>query len=117
GLGARALADLAKNEYRPDVPEIDGLAMFNTPYHDMKVNAFLVWDPKSREAIAFDTGADCRSMLDRVKKEKLKVKRILLTHAPPDHIADLVLLKKESGAPVYISEREATVGAESVSEG
>ena len=81
GLGARALADLAQNEYRPELRKIDGLALFNTTYHDMTVNAFLVWDPKSREAIAFDTGADCRPMFDRVKKEKLKVKLILLTHA------------------------------------
>lgn len=117
GLGARALADLAQNEYRPDVREIDGLAMFNTTYHDMTVNAFLVWDPKSRQAIAFDTGADCGPMLDCVKKEKLTVKLILLTHAHPDHIADLVRLKKETGAPVYISEREATFGAETISEG
>jgi hydroxyacylglutathione hydrolase len=116
GLGARALADLAQNEYRPEVHEIDGLAMFNTTYHDMTVNAFLVWDPKSREAIAFDTGADCGPILDRVKKEKLTVKLILLTHAHPDHIADLVRLKK-TGAPVYISEREATFGAETISEG
>jgi len=116
GLGARALADLAQNEYRPEVREIDGLAMFNTTYHDMTVNAFLVWDPKSREAIAFDTGADCGPILDRVKKEKLTMKLILLTHAHPDHIADLVRLKK-TGAPVYISEREAVFGAETISEG
>src|SRR2546423_6327255 len=57
-LGARALADLARNEYRPDVGEIDGVAMFNTTYHDMTVNAFLAWDPKSREAIAFDTRSE-----------------------------------------------------------
>jgi hydroxyacylglutathione hydrolase len=117
GLGARALADLAQNEYRPAVREIEGLAMFNTPYHDMTVNAFLVWDPKSREASAFDTGADCRPMLDRIKKEKLSVKLILLTHAHPDHIADLSRLKNETRAPVYISERESTSGAESISEG
>jgi len=116
GLGARALADLAQNEYRPEVREIDGLAMFNTTYHDMTVNAFLVWDPKSREAIAFDTGADCGPILDRVKKEKLTMKLILLTHAHPDHIADLVRLKN-TGAPVYISEREAVFGAETISEG
>src|SRR6059058_1717130 len=61
GLGARALSDLAQNEYRPAAREIDGLAMFNTPFHDMRVNAFLMWDPKSRKAIAVDTGADCRS--------------------------------------------------------
>ena len=116
GLGARALADLAQNEYRPSACEIDGLVMFNTTYHDMTVNAFLVWDPKSREAIAFDTGADCGPILDRVKKEKLTMKLILLTHAHPDHIADLVRLKK-TGAPVYISEREAVFGAETISEG
>ena len=117
GLGARALADLAQNEYRPEVREIDGLTVFNTPYHDMTVNAFLVWDPKSREAIAFDTGADCRPILDRVKRDKLTVKLSLLTHAHPDHIADLSRLKTQTGAPVYISEREAAFGAETISEG
>jgi glyoxylase-like metal-dependent hydrolase (beta-lactamase superfamily II) len=117
GLGARALSDLAQNEYRPAAREIDGLAMFNTPFHDMRVNAFLVWDPKSRKAITFDTGADCRSMLDRVAKEKLAVKLILLTHAHTDHIADLARLKKETGAPFYISERESIPGAETISEG
>ena len=116
-LGARALADLAGDEYRPDVREIEGLAMFNTPYHDMTVNAFLVWDPKSREAIVFDTGADCDPILARLKNEKLAVKLILLTHAHPDHIADLSRLKKETGAPVYISDREATFGAETIPEG
>ncbi len=70
GLGARALSDLAQNEYRPAAREIDGLAMFNTPFHDMRVNAFLVWDPKPRKAIAFDTGADCRPMLDRFRARK-----------------------------------------------
>src|SRR4030095_16368280 len=88
-LGARAAAALAQNECRPAVPKIDGLAIFNTPFHDMRVNAFLVWDPKSREAIAFDTGANCRPMLARIAKEKLSVKLILLTHAHSDHIADL----------------------------
>jgi len=117
GLGARALTDLARDEYRPHVREIDGLAMFNTTYHDMTVNAFLGWDPKSREAIAFDTGADCRPMLERIQAGRLTVKLILLTHAHPDHIADLSRLRKETGAPVYISEREPISGAETISEG
>src|SRR5213079_2927771 len=105
GLGARALSDLAQNEYRPAAREIDGLAMFNTPFHDMRVNAFLVWVPKSRKAIAFDTGADCRSMLDRVAKEKLAVKLILLTHAHTDHIADLARLKINRCACLYFGAR------------
>jgi len=117
GLGARALSDLAQNEYHPSVREIDGVATFNTPFHDMRVNAFLVWDPKSRKAVAFDTGADCRAMLDRIAKEKLTVQLILLTHAHTDHIADLGRMKKGTGAPDYISERESIPGAETISEG
>jgi hydroxyacylglutathione hydrolase len=117
GLGGRALCDLAQEQYQPVVREIDGLAMFNTPFHDMRVNAFLLWDPRSRDAVAFDTGADCSGMLARIKKEDLAVKLILLTHAHPDHIADLAKLVKAMGAPVYISSRESTSGAELIKEG
>ena len=86
--------------------EIEGLAQFNTTYHDMTVNAYLIWDPATREAVAFDTGADCQEMLQRIEKENLSVKLILLTHAHPDHVADLRRLRKATGAPVYISEFE-----------
>ncbi len=117
GLGARALCDLAQEHYQPVAREIDGLAMFNTPFHDMRVNAFLLWDPQARHAIAFDTGADCGPMLARMKKEGLTVKLILLTHAHPDHIADLAKLVQATNAPVYISSRESAPGAEPIKEG
>lgn len=117
GLAARALCELAQNEYQPSALEIDGLAMFNTPFHDMRVNAFLAWDPRSRKAVAFDSGADCDSMLARIKKDKLAVKLILLTHAHPDHVADLSRLMKATGAPAYISGRESATGAEAADEG
>ena len=45
------------------------------------------------------------------------MKLILLTHAHTDHIADLGRLKKGTGAPVYISERESIPGAETIFEG
>ncbi len=117
GLAARALCDLAQEHYQPEAREIDGLAMFNTRFHDMRVNAFLVWDPQSHEAVAFDTGADCGEMLARIKKEELTVKLILLTHAHPDHVADLARLVKATRAPVYISSRESAPGTEGISEG
>ena len=31
---------------------------FTTPFADMTVNHYLVWDPKSLKAVAFDTGTD-----------------------------------------------------------
>jgi glyoxylase-like metal-dependent hydrolase (beta-lactamase superfamily II) len=82
----------------------------------MTVNAYLVWEPGTREAVAFDTGADCGPMLQRIE-ENLSVKLILLTHSHPDHVADLRRLKKATGAPVYISELEEDEGAEAIAEG
>src|SRR4029450_7959011 len=60
GLAGRALCELATGEWYPKKIEgRDSLAHFNTHYHDMTVNSYLVWDPASRAAAAFDTGADC----------------------------------------------------------
>ena len=51
GLGADALVALGQRTWYPQDPgEIDGLACFNTPYGDMFVNAFLVWDPATKVA-------------------------------------------------------------------
>lgn len=117
GLGARALADLAQNEYRTAPGMIDGLALFNTPFHDMHVNAYLVWDPASREALAFDTGADCSAIIETIEREKLTVELILLTHAHPDHIADLAKLAGFTRAPIFISDRESAPGATGIVDG
>jgi len=117
-LSAPALRKLAAGEWEPEmIGEMDGLAMFNTTYGDMTVNAYLAWDPATRDAVAFDTGADCSAMLKRVEDEGVKIKLILLTHAHPDHVADLRRLRKATNAPVYISELEAEEGAASIPEG
>ena len=117
-LDAQALLDLATGEWEPEkIEATNGLAQFNTRYHDITVNAYLVWDPKSKEAAAVDTGADCDDMLRRIETEDLRVKFILLTHAHPDHIADLDRLRKKTGAPVFISEREPVDRAEPFAEG
>jgi hydroxyacylglutathione hydrolase len=117
-LNGRALCDLATDAWRPPkVEDLDGLAQFSTQYHGMAVNAYLVWDPANRAAAGFDTGADCREMLRFIRREKLTVKMILLTHTHSDHVADLPRLREETGAPVYVSEREAFSGVEPIAEG
>jgi glyoxylase-like metal-dependent hydrolase (beta-lactamase superfamily II) len=117
GLAARALCDLAAGNSPLEKIEIDGLAQFTSHYHDMTVNAYLVWDPKSRDSVVFDTGADCREMLGKIDNDKLQVKLILLTHAHSDHVADLSRLVKQTGAPVYLSERESAPIAQPIPEG
>src|SRR5688572_21008955 len=45
GLNAGALVAVAKREYQPAANRIDGLQQFNTPFDDMTVNSYLIWDP------------------------------------------------------------------------
>jgi hydroxyacylglutathione hydrolase len=116
-LSANALAELGKKSWYPPAHEVNGLAAFNTPFEDMTVNAYLVFDPQSKEAVAFDTGADASPMLEFAKKNSLKIKLILLTHIHPDHIVDLDKLKKETGAPSHVCELEPTPGAETFKPG
>lgn len=117
-LDANALVDLANNKWKPDTLEnFDGLAQFTSNYGGMAVNSYLVWDPKTKEAVAFDTGADCRDMLRLATKENLSVKLILLTHAHSDHVADLPRLREETSAEVFTPARESVPGAEPIEEG
>jgi hydroxyacylglutathione hydrolase len=117
-LEATALVDLAEGKYRPaELKNFDGLAQFTTSYSEMRVNAYLVWDPGSKHAAAFDTGADSAAILKRATKENLSIKMILLTHAHPDHVADLPRLREETGAQVFAPADEAVPGAEKIEEG
>jgi hydroxyacylglutathione hydrolase len=117
GLDGRALCELARDEWRPTKMEADGLAQFNTDYHGMAVNAYLVFDPVSRAAAAFDTGGDSSEVVRFAERHKLNVQLILLTHAHPDHVADLPRLREETGADVFTPAREAVPGAEPIEEG
>jgi len=116
-LASRALCELAAGEYRPNKEELDGLAQVTTRYHDTTVNAYLVWDKGSKAAVAFDTGADSTELLAAAKKAGAAIKTILITHAHPDHVADLPRLREETGAKVYAPSREPVAGAEEIDEG
>jgi len=112
GLGPSRVVDSARKAWQPHPLEVAGLAQFNTPYEDMTVNSYLAWHPQELEAVAFDTGADCRPMLDLAKARGLQIKLILLTHIHPDHILALDTLKSETRAPARVSAIEPTPGAE-----
>jgi len=106
-LNADALLALAQRQWYPEQPLFPrGFAMFNTTYGDMTVNSYLVWDPKTQLAAAFDTGASCESMLAFIQSSGLQLRYIFLTHTHEDHIADLPRLAAESGAEVWASELE-----------
>ena len=117
GLKADALCALGHRAYTPAPVTLDGLAQFNTPFEDMTVNSYLVWDTAAGEAIAFDTGADCSGMLALLAEKNLRLKLILLTHTHGDHIFDLDRLKSKTGAPAFVGDREPIDGAETFASG
>jgi hydroxyacylglutathione hydrolase len=107
-LGPDSLEALAAKSWYPEQPNFPtGFAAFNTPFEDMTVNSYLVWDSRTKLAAAFDTGANCDAMLDTIHAEKLKLEYIFITHTHDDHIADL---KKLAGsapkADIWASELE-----------
>ena len=80
---------------------------FNTVFEDMTVNAYLVWDPATRDAAVFDTGTDVSGMLDTIAAKRLTLRAIFVTHTHGDHIFDLDRLREKTGAP-SLDRREGT---------
>jgi hydroxyacylglutathione hydrolase len=116
-LDADALVLLGKGNWRPADIELPGLAVFNTPFGDMTVNAFVVWDSSTKEAAVFDSGADASEMLCFIKSEGLKVGGVWVTHTHGDHIEDIGSIVTETGCPVYVGDKELANFGESFAAG
>lgn len=106
GLNGEALVSLGAQAYQPAEVSLCGLEVFNSPFEDMTVNCYLVWDTSCKEAVAFDTGADATAMLDFLAKNGLALKLLLLTHTHADHILQLDGVVKKTGAAVFVGGRE-----------
>jgi glyoxylase-like metal-dependent hydrolase (beta-lactamase superfamily II) len=106
-LNRDALVRLAQKKWYPEQPIFPtGFMAFNTPWEDMTVNSYIIWDDRSRLAAAFDTGASCETMMEFVREQRLDVRHIFVTHTHEDHIADLPKLAEVTKAEVWASERE-----------
>jgi glyoxylase-like metal-dependent hydrolase (beta-lactamase superfamily II) len=98
-----ALLASARRTWHPaPVAPIPGLHHFSTRFGDMLVNSYLVVDPATGEAAAFDTGAECSEMLAL----GADIRKVFLTHIHRDHIAGLEQLLEKNRAIVHVSARE-----------
>ncbi len=117
-LEPRSLTMAASRVWSPRPVSIEGLEMFNLPYRDMRVNAYLVWDPSTRKAAFFDTGTDSIPLAARAKELGVAVEAIFLTHTHNDHIAALDGLKAAfPDAAACSNLAEPWPGTETFSEG
>jgi len=119
GLDAGALVEMAGKKWAPKPRQVPGLSKFTTNFQGiMDVNAYLAWDSDTREAVAFDSGADPSSMIDYIRENNLKLAMILLTHTHADHIIDLDRLSNETQCErIFTPEQEPLEGAETFSQG
>ena len=118
GLRPGEISDLATgNWHAPTVALPSGVAMFTTPFADMTVNHFLVWDPGSLKAVAVDAGTDADALLACLERHKLTLVKIILTHAHGDHILELDRIREKTKAPAFAPETEPVDGCKPVKHG
>ncbi len=111
GVNGRCLRALATKLYTPADVTLEGLEQFNTVFEDMTVNAYLAWDPATRDAAIFDTGTDVSGMLETIAAKRLTLRTIFITHTHGDHIFDLDRLREKTGVPTWTGEKEPVDGA------
>lgn len=117
-LAPRALAMSASRVWSPRPVSLEGLEPFNLPYRDMRVNAFLVWDPATKAAAFFDAATDAAPLVARAEALGVQVGSIFLTHTHNDHVAALDSLRAAfPGAKAFSNRAESWPGTETFSEG
>lgn len=113
GLDGESLVRLSEKEYLPSSVAMEGLRQISSSYEDMIVNAYVIWDVETREAMLFDTGSDATGLMKVVEEEGLRPRMLLLTHTHHDHIMDREkLITAYPEMLVWINAREACSGAQ-----
>ena len=82
-LDADSLVVSGQKGWRPEPIEVEGLSQFNTEFEDMTVNAYLVWDPATKKAAAFDSGADASALAEKIRAGGLDLVATFLDPHPP----------------------------------
>jgi len=74
------------------------------PVGQMQNFCYIIGDEKSKEAVVVDAGWDVDKLIDTAGKERLEIKKIILTHSHYDHIQKVDELASKTNAIVYFHE-------------
>ncbi|HEV7966316.1 MAG TPA: MBL fold metallo-hydrolase [Candidatus Acidoferrales bacterium] len=84
------------------MPEPQKLIHEILPVGTLHCNCHIVGDPQTREAIVIDPGDDAARIWEVIKRHRLKVTAIVVTHTHIDHVIGLRRVQAATGAPVCI---------------
>src|SRR5215468_387945 len=76
------------------------------PVGPLQCNCSVIGDESTREAIVIDPGDDIDQILGLIKKHKLQVKQIVITHAHIDHVGGAAKLRVATGAPILLNQSD-----------
>ena len=72
----------------------------------LQCNCSIFGDETTHEAVVVDPGDDISDIQAILDRHRLRVTAIVITHAHIDHIGGAEKLKRSSGAPVYMNEKD-----------
>ena len=76
------------------------------PVGPLQCNCSVIGDDILHEAIVIDPGDDIEDVLAIVRKHKLQVKQIVITHAHIDHVGGAMKLRAATGAPILLNQND-----------
>jgi glyoxylase-like metal-dependent hydrolase (beta-lactamase superfamily II) len=79
------------------------------PVGPLACNCTLLGDEERHEAIVIDPGDEIDRIHRRLISQGLKLKQIIVTHAHIDHVGGALKLKRLTGAPIFMNEKDLTL--------
>ena len=76
------------------------------PVGPLHCNCTILGDEVTHEAVVVDPGDNIPEILSRLHKHGLTLRQIVITHAHIDHVGGAALLKKATGAPVFLNQQD-----------
>lgn len=77
------------------------------PLGHLETNCYIVTDETTLECAVVDPGEESNTVLDYLESNHLKLREIFLTHGHFDHTGAVEVLLEETGARLWLHEKEA----------